>query len=411
MPSSPEKRSHQKPARLLTFVSGAASSWLGIVAYNLVHTIDRAPGAVKHVSGWALVGAAVIGGTVGTYLAVLLHELGHTLVAWCLRVPLKSLTVGWGWRLLDVHLAGARVILRAVPNGGMSCFNSPDEMTVRGRRLLVLGGPTMNLLLALLCIPWMLTFSPMGFVAAGFCSLNLVTSFQNLVSRSGGSDGAALRGLKKHRGSTTIREVNKQHAVRAFLTQDSGDLVRKLEAHLTEHHSPDATDRAAQACILRLAYGYGRQGRYEEAAAIYQDLRARELCDAADAATLGACWADAVLSDAVLTGHSVTVEDLARCAEAILAAPDSSGVRHTRSLLALVAGDAAQAAELAESCLPDDELLPDDLVTVRATIALARAAFGDTDGARAHLMHVPESSPWHAAAMAGLAASAYQGEA
>ncbi|MFQ5926485.1 MAG: site-2 protease family protein, partial [Terriglobia bacterium] len=112
-----------------------------------------------------LVGIIVLG------LMVLAHEWGHFLVAKLLRIRVDVFSIGFGKRLFGLKRGATDYRVSALPLGGyvkMAGDNpgeeragDPDEFLSKPRwqrALVVLAGPVMNLLLAVLLLAALFTY-------------------------------------------------------------------------------------------------------------------------------------------------------------------------------------------------------------------------------------------------------------
>lgn len=80
------------------------------------------------------------------YGSIFLHEAGHAIAALAMRIPLRSVDVGKGKRLLTVTIGGVPLTFRLRPLGGVT---RTRVRASRGRHLVFsLGGIVVNLLLA-----------------------------------------------------------------------------------------------------------------------------------------------------------------------------------------------------------------------------------------------------------------------
>lgn len=163
------------------------------------------------LSGWGVLASLL--------LAVVGHELGHLLVAWRLRIPVRYVAVGLGpalWRWGVTR--GFRLEIRLVPVGmavGLAARWSTDG---RGRRPLrqdmavAAGGPLANLLTVLGVLAWMILARPgpeaqaWGMTTAVLSSLLAIYNLAPLPGLDGGHLlilGAACLGLElspRHEG-------------------------------------------------------------------------------------------------------------------------------------------------------------------------------------------------------------------
>lgn len=102
----------------------------------------------------------IVAAVAGLTLMVILHELGHLLAARALGVRVEEFTVGQGPSLLRARLGGTLFSLRLLtPFGGavkLAGIHDPEETgafaarAVWRRASIILAGPAVNLLLALL---------------------------------------------------------------------------------------------------------------------------------------------------------------------------------------------------------------------------------------------------------------------
>ena len=94
-------------------------------------------------------------------LLVMIHELGHYLAGRALGFSILEFSIGMGPRLLKKTKNGTEFSIRAFPIGGMCRFEGEDQDVVTERSfnaqkvwkriVVVLSGPVMNLLFAIIC--------------------------------------------------------------------------------------------------------------------------------------------------------------------------------------------------------------------------------------------------------------------
>lgn len=105
-------------------------------------------------------------------LLIVLHELGHFLVAKRMGIPISRFSVGMGPKVWGFKMGGTEYCLSLIPCGGYVLPAIKDEevfdqIPLRHRILFALGGPAANILGAFLCL------SLMNIVKHG-CSVNSV---------------------------------------------------------------------------------------------------------------------------------------------------------------------------------------------------------------------------------------------
>ncbi len=105
-------------------------------------------------------------------LLIILHELGHLLVAKRLRIPIARFSVGLGPKVWGFKMGETEYWLSLIPCGGyvmpgMEDEEAFDKKPLKRRILFALGGPAANILGAFLCL------SVMNIVRLG-CSVNSV---------------------------------------------------------------------------------------------------------------------------------------------------------------------------------------------------------------------------------------------
>lgn len=104
-------------------------------------------------------------------LAMLIHELGHIVMARRFRVTASELGFGLGPVLLSCRIAGVRITLRAIPAGSFVRLDGTalEERSAQQQLLVHLGGIIFNLILAAVSY---------GTV---FCWINLLLAGGNLL--------------------------------------------------------------------------------------------------------------------------------------------------------------------------------------------------------------------------------------
>lgn len=89
-------------------------------------------------------------------LAILIHELGHLIAAWIVKIPVARFSVGIGPKLWSVQRGQTEYWLSAIPLGGYVLPAVQDhvefqKIPVINRLFFTIAGPLANVLLSLLC--------------------------------------------------------------------------------------------------------------------------------------------------------------------------------------------------------------------------------------------------------------------
>lgn len=89
-------------------------------------------------------------------LAILIHELGHLIAAWIVKIPVARFSVGIGPKLWSVQRGQTEYWLSAIPLGGyvLPAVQDHEEfqkIPVSNRLFFTIAGPLANVLLSLLC--------------------------------------------------------------------------------------------------------------------------------------------------------------------------------------------------------------------------------------------------------------------
>jgi len=224
----------------------------------------------------------------------------------------------------------------------------------------------------------------------------LIANFNPRAARAGrpSNDGWRLRELRRHDASATIGDLRAQE-VQTVLSGEPSAALAMLRTALERLGSEDGPRR--HALCTNIAYQLTRAGQFGEAADLYGQLTAEAAVDSSW--ILEACWADAVLSHALITRVGVDADVARRCSAAIDRAAGERGVTHTRALFALIEGDPTRAAELAVASMQvNPPLTPEERSIVASTAVMAYARCGNLPAARAWLHDVVESTAFGAAA-------------
>ncbi len=88
-------------------------------------------------------------------LLVVLHELGHAIAAWLVKVRVYAIVIGRERWWFDRDIAGVRVRIGGLMMGGAVCHEPSEGPHSRLRSILITaGGPLMNLLVAGIAFAW-----------------------------------------------------------------------------------------------------------------------------------------------------------------------------------------------------------------------------------------------------------------
>jgi hypothetical protein len=144
----------QQASQVIFFVVSAIYLWATIPGNSTLK--------VPMIAGW------LIFGYLGLHLRILLHELGHFLVAWSLRFAMRKIQVGVGPRLWACSFAnGLLCELRAWPHGGFVFATPRSSRNFRARQFLfVAAGPLTDALI--LWSAYQLILYSFGGLAAAF---------------------------------------------------------------------------------------------------------------------------------------------------------------------------------------------------------------------------------------------------
>ena len=363
----------------------------------------------EHVTGpfprdWHLYVFGAVVGVCVNFLSIALHEAGHALAARHVGMAVRSVRIGKGPKLASFRIGSSRVDIHAIPSTGLTTYPPSPMASARQRRLVVAAGPAAHVLLILVALAvWLV--SPVVAIIVIFLNVELLRA--NLrarppkVSESHGSDGWQLQQLRRG-GDEMLRQKYVHDHVRRVLQGDPSAAIKLLEGQLATCAADD--DSRRRPLLIHLAHQFARAGRFEEAGQVWGDVLSMLAPDEPDRPLIGASWADAVLSHAVITGAELDPVNLQACHEALSAVSDQTrGVTHTRALFALATGRLPEAVELARTSLVADKPEQEERHIVAATISLALARLGDLPAARAWLMDVPPATPFAEAARSAVA--------
>jgi hypothetical protein len=365
------------------------------------------PSELTTLATEAVVAALVIG-LLGSLVAVTAHEAGHAIAAWAVGTPAKSVRIGRGPAVAAFSIGRTAIHFHAIPVTGRTVHAYSPEITTRQRRLMIISGPLMHVVLILAAVPLLVSTGLVSTMAFGFIAINVELLKCNLRAHKPcgaelGNDGWQLQQLRRG-GVELLRRHQLQQHGQAILR---GEPTRAIEM-LLEQLAGCADDKEPRRLTLQLHLGlqYGRAGQFEQAALVFVDVLARIDTNGSDAVLLRAAWADAVLSHAVISGFDPEPAVLQSCQRALQAVgEDTRGVTHSRALLALVSGQLSTAVELGQASLKADKPEEEERHLIAATISLALARLGDLPAARAWLTDVPATTPFAAAARAAAAAA------
>lgn len=100
----------------------------------------------RHAGAIASYGAALCCLPVLPIVAVLMHEIGHAVIAWALRYSVQEVCIGVGRVLFSLRICGIPVLLRGIPIAGYVRFIPPAVGRHRWRdALILLSGASVNL--------------------------------------------------------------------------------------------------------------------------------------------------------------------------------------------------------------------------------------------------------------------------
>jgi membrane-associated protease RseP (regulator of RpoE activity) len=111
----------------------------------------------------------------GFFVALLIHELGHLVVARVCRVPATEFGLGWGRRLYGFHLGGVEYKLHALPIGAYVRLDILElqRRSLSQQVLVLLAGIIVNLIAAALALG-----TPFGTVNLLLAATNLLPLYQ-----------------------------------------------------------------------------------------------------------------------------------------------------------------------------------------------------------------------------------------
>ena len=177
-------------------------------------------------------------------LLVMVHELGHYLAGRALGFSILEFSIGMGPKLLKKTKNGTEFSIRALPIGGLCRFEGEDQdvanersfnaQKVWKRIIVVLSGPVMNLLFAILC-------SVVTLLAFG----DFMPGIQEITPDS----PAAIAGAQV---GDVIEKVNEEPVKFYFQTVDMIRAVKSKDMTLT-------VDRNGEKLVLPLANIYNEE--------------------------------------------------------------------------------------------------------------------------------------------------------
>lgn len=87
------------------------------------------------------------------YVSVFIHEFGHYIVAYLFGVRATEVVTGMGLKVFSVQTRHTRFIFNIFPGGGVTIYNSNDEIKLSTfhQIIVLLSGVTLNYLTAALC--------------------------------------------------------------------------------------------------------------------------------------------------------------------------------------------------------------------------------------------------------------------
>jgi Zn-dependent protease len=346
------------------------------------------------------------------HVGVLLHELGHALMAWTTGEGVQAIDIGRGRQRWHGHVhAGSKrscLIWRPYPGSGRTLV----RRRVRGRSPWVFAAGPMADLLALLLIGLPVLATLRGSRPAGpSWGLELMA----MIAINEGSQ-FLTNAIPKRRddgfndGAKVLWRAGRQSV---FLAGPSPtdlwhDAVRRSNAG-----DPSAAVQMAQEMVARVEGGSKAQAQARLVLAVHL-ARGGRFVEAVEQVTglapdgrlkqglLDTVVADLLLSDAVVNGTALERAQLAELATVI--DPDEEpAARHTYALWLLASGQAAAAAAEAQRALREAENLDAAArAAVCATVVIALAVVGDRSQARSWYDEVPQWSPWRRAAARSL---------
>ncbi len=323
-------------------------------------------------------------------LITLLHETGHLLVARMAGFSVRSISLGSGRVLLNRRLGSMRLIVHAMPVGGLTHYDPKDSPTVARREALVCAaGPVTDLVVAAGALALATHGHPLAIGVAWYCALSVVL---NLWPRSRmliagdfhANDGwRIIRSLKGEVSpAITLR--------RAEALRRDGHLEESLAliAALAENTGiSDAVKRNLTAVWLISI------GRFEEA---------RALC-IADLVQSGGGFTPQqrayILNNAAYSGvlarnPAHLMEDRAAAVEALQLIPDNHSLKNTLGLCLILTGDLEDGRAWCQQAMAQVGTRPAHQAIRLASLAVADAVAGDVvavDSGLAAAMHIDTS--------------------
>ncbi|MEO1593936.1 MAG: site-2 protease family protein [Pseudomonadota bacterium] len=182
-----------------------------------------------------------IGGYALLYLAIVIHELGHLLAALAVGVHVPAISFGGGLRAKVLRFRDAFLILSPSPSEGMIITtHSTGEHYRKKTFLILLSGPLVNAIAALLGIAALITFwgDLSKYASAGiklWIWINTYLAITNLFSFSHKtafgtvqSDGGQMWGLRKKTDEEIEEILRQRNVILASLEFQLGDMEKSL---------------------------------------------------------------------------------------------------------------------------------------------------------------------------------------
>ncbi len=351
--------------------------------------------AVK--AGWqvgSVLAGAVVGGAVGLWL----HEAAHALVAWALGMKVWRFSIGAGRRLVVRDRGDFRLEVRTW--WAFGCVVAEPKETLRPTlawALMVVAGPLMNLLLALVAGVWWWkgeTGTLADFVRFFALANGLVfvlSAWPHEVAVAGGlpSDGLQILSLLRDRGARYRDKYLRDGAaaasmellVRGRVDESLAQIDRALDVGLD-----DAVKRQ-----LRVDRGVAliRAGRFKDAAGWGETLLAEPDWEPPERALLlnNRVWAE------LLAGRRDSAAEWeTQLRESMKTLPGVHALGSTAAACRIATGDAEAGGELMERAKAEDEA--GDFHGVQlAWLAVASAQKGDLARASDFLIEARQVQP------------------
>lgn len=316
---------------------------------------------------------AVILAAVTLFAGIALHEIGHVVGATAMRMSVKEVRIGRGWKLAEVTIGSARLrVDLGRPEGWVRAL--PGGTTHLRRRLatFALSGPLLGLAfaLAMLAVPG----TGVRVAAVGLVLINLITLIPVRAQRPLPSGASGTDGYTVLRAITNDEDFGVPFVLAEVLgraqTDDAGS-EPVIRAYVDEAGRGDPT-----AVMLRALLGEADTQDLDAALAVASRQPARRSC-----LLLLGLAANGLVWQTLASGEQPSELAVEAIGLAVEAQPENTAERDTFAWALAATGHPGAGLKESNTTLEDDTLSPSDRASCLLVNAICEAGIGKVEAA------------------------------